>query len=93
MTLAKKRKVYKIELPKRVTKQLDKIPNRDYPSISKAIQNLKETPDPVGCKKLLESLYRIRVGDFRIVYWIDDKNRTIVITKVERRRERTYRHL
>jgi mRNA interferase RelE/StbE len=93
MTLARKRKVYKIELPKRVTKQLDKIPNRDYPSISKAIQNLKETPRPVGCKKLLESLYRIRVGDFRIVYWIDDKNRTIVITKVERRRERTYRHL
>jgi len=93
MRLARKRKVYKIELPKRVTKQLDKIPNRDYPSISKAIQNLKETPRPVGCKKLLESLYRIRVGDFRIVYWIDDKNRTIVITKVERRRERTYRHL
>lgn len=93
MTLARKRKVYKIELPKRVTKQLDKIPNRDYPSISKAIQNLKETPRPVGCKKLLEFLYRIRVGDFRIVYWIDDKNRTIVITKVERRRERTYRHL
>jgi mRNA interferase RelE/StbE len=85
--------VYKIELPKRVTKQLDKIPNKDYPAISRAIQNLRETPRPVGCKKLFESLYRIRVGDFRVIYWIDDNNQTIIITKVERRKERTYRHL
>lgn len=85
--------VYKIKLPNRVTKQLDKIPNKDYPSISKAIQNLKETLRPVGCKKLFESLFRIRIGDFRIIYWVDDKNRTIVITKVERRKERTYKHL
>jgi mRNA interferase RelE/StbE len=85
--------VYKIELPKRVTKQLDKIPDKDYPSVSKAIQNLKETPRPIGCKKLLESLYRIRMGDYRVIYWIDDKTKTIIITKVERRREKTYRHL
>lgn len=85
--------MYKIELPKRVTKQLDKIPDKDYPSVSKAIQNLKETTRPIGCKKLLESLYRIRMGDYRVIYWIDDKTKTIIITKVERRRERTYRYL
>ncbi len=85
--------VYKIDLPKRVTKHLDKIPDRDYPSISRAIQNLKENPRPGGCKKLHESLYRIRVGDYRIIYWIDDKIKTLVITKVERRKERTYRYL
>ena len=85
--------VYKIDLPKRVAKQLDKIPDKDYPSISRAIHNLKESPRPAGTKKLHESLYRIRVGDYRVLYWIDDKTRTLVITKVERRRERTYRHL
>jgi mRNA interferase RelE/StbE len=85
--------VYNIELPKRVVKQLDKIPSKDYSTVSRTIQNLKETPRPVGCKKLVESLYRIRVGDFRVIYWINDKNQTIVITKVERRKERTYRHL
>jgi len=90
---AGRQNVYKIELPKRVTKQLDKVPNKEYLSIAKSIQNLKENPRPVGCKKLAESLYRIRVGDFRVIYWIDDKNKTLVITKVERRRERTYRHL
>lgn len=85
--------MYKIELPKRIIKKLDKVPNKDYPAISNAIQNLKETPRPVGCKKLFESLYRIRIGDFRVIYWIDDRNQNIIITKVERRKERTYRHL
>jgi len=85
--------VYQIELPKRIVKQLDKIPNKDYPAISSAIQNLKETPRPVGCKKLFESLYRVRIGNSRVIYWIDDKNKTIVITKVERRKESTYKHL
>ena len=93
MTPVGRQSVYRIELPKRVTKQLDKVPNVNYPSVSKAIQNLTGTPRPIGCKKLHESLYRIRVGDFRVVYWIDDKNGTIIITKVERRKERTYRHL
>ena len=67
--------MYRIELPKRVTKQLDKISSKDYLPISRIIQNLKEIPRPVGCKKLFESLYRIRVGDFRIIYWIDDKSK------------------
>jgi mRNA interferase RelE/StbE len=84
--------VYSVDIPKRVTKQLDKIPNKDYPSISKAIQNLKEVPRPTACKKLLESFYRIRIGDYRVIYWIDDANKNIVVTKVERRKERTYRH-
>jgi mRNA interferase RelE/StbE len=85
--------VYKIDLPNRVTKQLDKVSNKDYLPISKAIQNLAENPRPKGCKKLLESFYRVRIGDYRVIYWIDDPNKTIVITKVERRRERTYKHL
>jgi mRNA interferase RelE/StbE len=85
--------LYNIDLPKRVAKQLDKIPDKDYSSVSKAIQNLKQDPRPFGSKKLHESLYRIRVGDYRVLYWIDDKAKTLIITKAERRRERTYRHL
>ena len=85
--------MYKIEIPRSVTKQLDKIPGKDYPSVSQAIHNLEETPRPLGCKKLVESLYRIRTGYFRVIYWIDDKNKTIVVTKVDRRKERTYKNL
>jgi mRNA interferase RelE/StbE len=93
MTPAGRQNVYKIELPKRVTKQLNKVPAKDYPSISATIHDLKDTPRPIGCKKLFESFYRIRVGDFRVIYWIDDKNKTIIITKVEKRKERTYRNM
>ena len=85
--------MYNVDIPKRVTKQLDKIPNKDYPSISKSIQNLQEDPRPTGCKKLLESFYRIRIGDYRVIYWIDDANQNIVITKVQRIKERTYKHI
>jgi mRNA-degrading endonuclease RelE of RelBE toxin-antitoxin system len=46
---AGRQNVYKIELPKRVTKQLDKVPNKEYLSIAKSIQNLKENPRPVDC--------------------------------------------
>jgi mRNA interferase RelE/StbE len=92
MTLAGRASVYNIDLAKRVAKQLDKIPNKDYPSISKAIQSLKEAPCPAGCKKLLESFYRVRIGDYRVIYWVDDLNKSIVITKVERGKERTYKN-
>jgi mRNA interferase RelE/StbE len=85
--------VYEIELPKRVIKQLDKIPHKDYLSISQAIQTLKETPRPVGCKKLLEFFYRLRVRDYRVIFWIDDKSKRVVITKVGRRKESSYRDL
>jgi mRNA interferase RelE/StbE len=87
------RNVFNIDLPKRVAKQIDKIPDKDYSSISKAIFHLKEVPRPMGCKKLLDSFYRIRVGDYRVLYWIYDKAKTLILTKAERRRERTYRHL
>jgi len=90
---ARRPNVYNVDIPKRVTKQLDKIPNKDYPSISKSIQNLQEVPRPTGCKKLLESFYRIRIGDYRVIYWIDDANQNIVITKVQRIKERTYKHI
>jgi len=40
--------VYKIELPKKVVKQLDKVPDKTYPAISTAIQKLKEISRPAG---------------------------------------------
>ena len=44
-----------------------------------------------GCLKLTDDLYRIRVGSWRVFYRIDDRRRTVTVTAVERRNERTYR--
>ena len=50
---------------------------------------LAETPRPRGCKKLQggEKEYRIRVGDYRIVYMIDDRAKAVDITRIAHRRE------
>jgi len=52
------------------------------------IDALRENPRPAGCKKLAERRgWRIRFGDYRIIYKIDDVNKTVTITNVGHRRE------
>ena len=57
--------------------------------IGAAIDGLSEDPRPPGVRKLVghERLYRIRVGQYRVVYEIDDKEQLIRITRVRHRRE------
>jgi mRNA interferase RelE/StbE len=51
-------------------------------------------PRPSGSKRLVGTpLWRLRIGDLRVIYEIDDKTRTIAIARVGRRSERTYRRL
>jgi mRNA interferase RelE/StbE len=52
---------------------------------------LQDDPRPRGCRKLFDDIYRIRVGDYRVVYKIDDESKEVVVGKVARRREDTYR--
>lgn len=65
---------------------------RDLPAvvnvrISAAIDGLKDTPRPPGCKKLQgrEDLWRIRVGDYRIIYAIDDTIRVVDVRRIGHR--------
>jgi len=58
--------------------------------VSKAIDNLKENPRPVGCKKLkgeTDYLWRVRVGNYRIIYTIEDVIKVIEIRKVGHRKD------
>ena len=83
---------YKVIIPNRkVEKQLDAVPNPDYSRISQKIQSLSGTPRPFGSIKLSDKVYRIRIGNYRFVYSIFDKEKTVVIDKVDRRKERTYK--
>jgi mRNA interferase RelE/StbE len=52
---------------------------------------LRDNPRPPGCRKLLDDIYRIRVGAYRVIYKIDDEHKEIVVGKVARRREDTYK--
>ena len=83
--------MFKIRVSRKVQKLLLSIPKRDFERIKEKIQMLQNNPRPRGCLQLSKNIYRIRVGRYRIIYQIGDKQKLIRIGKVDRRREDTYR--
>jgi len=67
--------MYRIIIKKEALKELKTFPRFAVVSITESIQRLSENPRPAGCTKLKgsrENLWRIRVGNYRVVYHIDD---------------------
>jgi len=84
--------IYKIEIPEMLLKKsLRKIPTSDAKKIISEIDSLEQDPRPSGAKKLKGSikkpLYRIRVGDYRVVYSIFDNILTILIIEIGHRKD------
>jgi mRNA interferase RelE/StbE len=85
---------YEVRLRRVVQKGLEALSERDYEIVAKAISTPEENPRPPRVKKLADSgLWRIRVGQYRIVYAIDDETRVVTLVRVARRREDTYKGL
>lgn len=86
--------MYQVIREKRICKDLDKIHNADVERILDVFKELSLNPTPAGSKKLSGKigLYRIRQGDYRILYTIDHKEETIKIIAVRHRRE-VYRQI
>jgi mRNA interferase RelE/StbE len=85
--------MYRVELLDRKThRQLERIHEPDFGRIAQAILELENDPRPPGCRKLrgLEG-WRIRIGNWRVIYHINDQERVVTIVEVRRRREGTYR--
>ena len=81
-------KKYKIEFNKLYIKDLQKIPAKDRKQIRDKVLSLSDNPRPDGCKKLKmskNSLYRIRCGDYRIVYTIQDDVLLVLVVEVGHR--------
>jgi mRNA interferase RelE/StbE len=85
--------MYRVELRRQAQRALDKLPKPDFEAVIEAIKSLAETPRPRGIEKVKTTgLWRIRKGDYRIVYAIDDDTHVVVIVRVGNRRE-IYREL
>jgi len=85
---------YEVKLRPAAQKELDALSEQDYERVAEAINTLEDNPRPPRVKKLADSgLWRIRVGQFRIVYAIDDKAQLVTMVRVARRKEDTYRGL
>ena len=78
---------------KRVQREMDSLQKTDHQRVLTKIQALVDTPTPQGCEKLYDSIYRIRVGDIRIIYLVDEENKRIEVGAIRRRSEKTYRGL
>ena len=79
---------YKIVFKKSVAKDLKKIPKKDVSKILKVIRSLADNPRPPQVKKLSgQDRYRMRQGNYRILYSIEDTQLVITVVKVGDRRD------
>ena len=78
---------YKLFFKKSVQKDFDTIPKKDLRRILNRIEALKTDPRPPGCEKLTgQERYRLRQGQYRIVYSIQDYEFTVWVIKVGHRK-------
>ena len=79
---------YRILIKPSAAKELETVAKKDRLRIIKRIRELSTDPRPVGAEKLSgQERYRVRQGDFRVVYAIDDEEQAVVVFKVGHRRE------
>jgi mRNA interferase RelE/StbE len=84
--------VFEVRLrSKRVQRELDALQEVDYERILVKLRALATAPRPQGCEKLYDDIYRVRVGEFRIIYLVDAVNKHIEVGGIRRRAERTYK--
>ena len=87
--------MYTVEFTNRAEKDLGKLPEQTIAKILDKVNKLANDPRPSGYKKLSDfhvpnapdELYRIRIGNYRVIYSIEDEIITITIVKVAHRKE------
>ena len=82
---------YEVRLSTHAKRDLDDLPSNDFQRVDVRIKPLEQNPRPRGVTKLWDGAYRVRVGPWRIIYLIDDAKHIVVIDRILRRREDTYR--
>ena len=79
---------YRIEIKKSAAKEIEHLPHRDIQAVLNKIRSLCKNPRPPGCKKLSGwEKYKIRCGDYRILYSMEDHILIIYIVQVGQRKD------
>ncbi|MEK7847294.1 MAG: type II toxin-antitoxin system RelE/ParE family toxin [Chloroflexota bacterium] len=84
--------MYEVYLERRAERDLKRLPEEQFQRVASQLKALADNPRPVGSRKLSgsKSYWRVRVGDYRIVYEIDDEVRAVRVMRV-RHRGKVYR--
>ena len=89
--------MYRVEISPAADHDLERLKIRirmqDFERLRNAVRSLAEEPRPQGVRKIrgAEKAYRIRVGNYRVVYDVYDSDNLVLILQVARRSETTYR--
>lgn len=79
---------YVVQIQRRAQKELAELPHGTYLAVRDAIRALGKEPRPNGSRKLTgRDGWRIRVGDYRVLYDIDDPKRTVTVLHIGHRRD------
>jgi mRNA interferase RelE/StbE len=81
--------LYEVYLEHAAEKDLKKLPVQDFYRVITHVKSLAENPRPSGCRKITGSKHdwRIRVGDYRIIYEINENSHVVKVMKIRDRRE------
>lgn len=79
---------YRVVITRSAAKELEEVPRKDREKIVSKIRALGSEPRPVGSEKLAgDEKYRIRHGNYRVLYQIDDGAVVVTVVRVAHRRE------
>lgn len=89
--------MYRIEVEAHALKELARLRAGDRDRIEAVIDALADNPRPVGCMAVKgarrKGTYRLRIGNYRVIYVVQDGEQVIVVARIARRKEDTYRDL
>ena len=78
---------YELLILKKAQKELSVIPQKEYDRIKMSIFDLAQNPRPINCLKLSgREGWRIRIGNYRVIYEIDDKKKIVNILQIGHRK-------
>ncbi|HLG13071.1 MAG TPA: type II toxin-antitoxin system RelE/ParE family toxin [Blastocatellia bacterium] len=79
---------YVVHLKRSAEKELASLPTKIHDKVVKGLTMLKQNPRPVGAKKLqAREGYRIRIGDYRVLYVVDDEQSKVDVFSIAHRKE------
>ena len=80
---------YVVEVKPSARKELEGLPDNLLARVVRKLESLRQDPRPPGCKKLkgYKDQWRIRVGDWRVLYTIDDGAKLVSVMRIAHRRE------
>ncbi len=79
---------YRVEIKKSAAKEIEHLPHKDIKVVLERIESLSENPRPHDCKKLsAQEKYRVRCGNYRILYSIKDDILIVFVVKVGHRKD------